>query len=58
MLVVGYGTTDDGEHYWKVQNSWGEGWGDKGIGKIIRKSSRNKEESSLFVNVIDIMVCR
>merc|ERR1712098_712098 len=29
VAVVGYGK-QDGRKYWKVRNSWGTGWGDKG----------------------------
>jgi hypothetical protein len=35
VMLVGWGT-DGGVDYWKVQNSWGPGWGEKGMLRIRR----------------------
>jgi cathepsin C len=44
VLITGWGH-DNGHKYWKVKNSWGPQWGDKGYFKIERGSNQLNIES-------------
>lgn len=46
--VVGFGTTDAGQKYWVIRNSWGTYWGEEGFFKIPRGTNHMMIESDCF----------
>jgi cathepsin C len=45
VVVVGWGE-EDGVKYWKIQNSWGEDWGEDGFFRMVRDENESCIESS------------
>jgi len=46
VLLVGYGEEENGDKWWKIQNSWGPGWGEGGYFRIMRGQNEIGVESS------------
>ncbi|KAJ4848310.1 hypothetical protein Tsubulata_003695 [Turnera subulata] len=51
LTVVGYGSSDDGRHYFLVASNWGKEWADDGCGRVMRKVSLPPGRSSIFTHI-------
>jgi C1A family cysteine protease len=47
ILIFGWGETKSGIKYWRVLNSWGPSWGEKGSFRLIRGENSIGIESTV-----------
>lgn len=52
VLAVGYGVSGS-EKYWKVKNSWGTSWGEKGYIRICKACNKNGDAGECGINKDD-----
>jgi len=47
LSLVGWGRDDSGEEYWRLQNSWGDKWGEEGYVRVSMNNQANSEFSDV-----------
>ncbi|RAL50267.1 hypothetical protein DM860_007941 [Cuscuta australis] len=45
IIIIGYGSTADGRHFFYIRNSYGYQWCDEGFSKVLRKTSTGRAKS-------------
>lgn len=60
VLVVGYGTDEEGNKFWKIKNSWGTWWGDGGFAKLRRGVADKNGVAGItrYLGYIPIIDCK
>jgi len=51
VRIIGWGTTDEGEDYWLVANSWADRWGEDGCFRIRRGNNECNIEEQVAAGV-------
>eukprot|EP00929_Paragymnodinium_shiwhaense_P008881 TRINITY_DN112863_c0_g1_i1.p1 TRINITY_DN112863_c0_g1~~TRINITY_DN112863_c0_g1_i1.p1 ORF type:complete len:768 (-),score=165.45 TRINITY_DN112863_c0_g1_i1:48-2351(-) len=48
-VLLGFGTSEDGEKYWILQNSWGADWGERGTFRFSQEQARQRGLEAMVV---------
>lgn len=54
VVITGWGVAKDGTKYWRVRNSWGPSWGNKGYFQIQRGNNVISCESDVWACEVDV----
>lgn len=54
VMLVGYGTSDDGQDYWTIKNEWSSHWGDKGYMRMSRDNHGCGVVSDAAYAIVDV----
>lgn len=57
VVMMGYGE-ENGMYYWKLRNSWGDSWGEKGYFRVQRFAPKGKEPCGVDTDPGKGVVCK
>lgn len=51
MVIIGYGK-DSGKEFWKLQNSFGSNWGEKGYFRLANNPWKSFSKKAIYPGVL------